>query len=361
MDAADTNFFYIALGVVSAILSAFATWILKVLALKYNLVDKINERKIHSGQIPRLGGTAIWISFSLTFAFAHLLFPQYSVAPPSLQPLIVGAFLSLVLGTFDDIFTISAKMKLLFQITIGLVVWALGFKFYLLLLPFDISLELGLLSLPITIIWIVLCMNVINLIDGLDALCSGLTITALGAILLLDATDNLLTYGFVLVPLIGATIGFIVHNFPPAKIFLGDGGSYFLGFCLAFLIGNVSNTETGSIHILPAALLLGVPLVDTTIAIIRRLIRKKPIFQADNGHLHHRFLNQGFSTKKTLLVMCSIQIVFSTAAAALLVGSFTVQAMGWFLSTSLVGYLFLVTWWNRSSLTEKPESINNLT
>ena len=276
---------------VATLIAFIATPFVKKLAVKVGAIDiPKDERRVHNKPMPLMGGLAIYISVLI----CALIF---SSIDRKLISLLLGGTLILISGIIDDIRELSPRKKLLFQIAASLILIVGGIKINSITNPFSKTgdlIELGILSIPLTIFWVVGITNTLNLIDGLDGLSSG--IAMISAISFMFVAKKL-NYEYVMIIssiLAGACLGFLPYNFNPAKIFAGDTGALFLGFMLAGLsIEGVMKSVATLAFVVPI-IILGVPIFDTAFAILRRLINGKSIVEADKGHLHHRFLNLGF-------------------------------------------------------------------
>lgn len=282
-------------------------------ALYIGAVDKPNARKIHKEPIPTLGGIGIFLAFLIGYMW-------FGVANSLMLSILIASFLVLLLGIFDDIRPIPAKIKFVIQIIIAAIIvfyggLSLG-KITMLGLKFDF----GVLSNYVTIFFIVAIINAINLIDGLDGLASGVSIIYFITIaiiaILLHRTDNL-EFCLCLI-MIGSTLGFLAHNFPPAKIFMGDTGSTFLGLIIAVIaLLGFKNATLTSLFI--PLLVLAIPILDTLFAMIRRELKGEPISKPDKEHTHHQLLKR-FSKTKTLLIIYGVNIIFSIATIFYAIG-----------------------------------------
>jgi UDP-GlcNAc:undecaprenyl-phosphate GlcNAc-1-phosphate transferase len=277
------------------------------LAKKIGAVDKPNNRKVHAKVMPRLGGLAIFIGVIVGY-YAGGLFSQ------QISAISVGAILIILIGILDDFYELSAKIKLLGQIGVaGLVVYS-GLTIDILTIPFVGTYDLGWTTYPITIFWIVAITNAINLIDGLDGLSAGISVISIATIAVMAGfADKILILTLSMI-LLGSIIGFLFYNFHPAKIFMGDTGSLFLGYSISILsLLGLYKSVTLFSFIVPV-IILGVPIFDTSFAIIRRIVNKRPISAPDKSHLHHRLLALGLSHRNTVLVIYGIGIIFSISA-----------------------------------------------
>lgn len=292
-------------------LSMIAVALLIKLAQKNLWFDQHDERKIHSGQIPRLGG----IGFAGTYivmAFVLSATRLIAVLGPRLLPVLVAIPLIVVFGVVDDFKPLRPRYKLLVQSIASVLVMAAGYSFdHLTFAPIGLYLEFGWLRFPLTFFWLVGVTNAINLIDGVDGLAGGVSaLIALSFAFIFSAKGNA---GSALLCLtLAASIGgFLVFNvpLPKAKIFMGDGGSQFLGFTLA-LLPILDSGERGTNLSLPfAAALLMIPIFDTFSAIVRRLRDGRRIDSPDRAHMHHKLMNLGFDARGVDAVVYTLQIL----------------------------------------------------
>ncbi|WP_226580644.1 glycosyltransferase family 4 protein [Halobacillus litoralis] len=288
------------------ITSILVTPLVKKIAIKIGATDQPNHRKVHKNVMPRLGGLAIYLSFALGILF---FFPESEYT----WPVLLGATVIILTGVLDDLRELSAKVKLAGQLLAAAIVVIGGVQVSFINLPFGGELELGYLSIPITVLWIVAITNAINLIDGLDGLAAGVS-----AIALLTISGMAITMGNVFVVfaglmMLGSTLGFLVYNFYPAKIFMGDTGALFLGFMISVLSLLGFKNVTLFSFVIPV-IILGVPISDTLFAIVRRVIQRKPLSAPDKSHLHHCLLNLGYSHPESVLMIYAVSALFSLAA-----------------------------------------------
>ncbi len=304
-------------GLLTSLIVAFiATPYVKKLAVKVGAVDAPDHRKVHTRIMPRMGGLAIYLGYVVAF---FLFVPQTK----EMIGIFIGGTIIMVIGMLDDKLQLSPKWKLIGQLVgTAVVVIPFGLKVGIVDLPYTGFIDfstgwLAWLAIPITVVWIVGVTNAVNLIDGLDGLSAGVSAiaTATMAVIALwvqgDAVVS--TYCFVL---LGAILGFLYFNFHPARIFMGDTGSLFLGFNLAAL-SIMGFKEALFVSFIIPIVVLGVPLWDTFFAIVRRIVNKKPISSPDKGHLHHCLLKMGLSHRTTVLVIYSISVFFGIVAILL--------------------------------------------
>lgn len=282
-------------------------------------MDLPNERKIHKIPVSRLGGVAIWSSTMLTFLL--LVFLSYYPYGSLLSGILLGGSLMFLLGLIDDIYNLNAKFKLFIQIAIVTIVYLLGVKIDTIINPFGGVFELGWLSYPITLLWIVGICNAVNFIDGVDGLAgSVITVNSITlAIVAIAMTPSNPISALIAFILAGSMLAFLAYNFNPAKIFMGDSGALFAGFLLASLsITGVMKTAT--LAILLPFVVLAVPIMDITFSSLRRIMKGTSPFVADSEHIHHKLLKAGFSQNKTVAILTLVAIVGGAIATAL-VGS----------------------------------------
>ena len=270
--------------------------------------DYPNERKVHKKPMPVMGGLMIYLGF----LFGYMLF-----APKTNQmtAILIASFIVILTGVLDAIKPLKAKEKLIGQVAAACIVTFYGKGLLTDISAFGFYFDFGVYAYPLTIIFIVSLMNCINLIDGLDGLSAGISsifFATIGALaFIMNYVGSLeTTIAFIM---LGACLGFLVFNFNPAKIFMGDIGSMFLGFMMATicLLGFKAVTLTSLVVPL---IILAIPILDTLFAILRRIIHHKHIYEADKQHLHHQLLNKKFSQRTTVLIIYAVSILFSLAS-----------------------------------------------
>lgn len=297
-------------------ISLAATPFVISLAHKIGAVDvPDSERRIHKKPIPRLGGLAIFYGFLV----ALLCFAKID---EQLRGILIGALIIVGVGIIDDVKQLRAIIKLGAQLLAAVIVVFHNVRITAISVPGFISetgvLQLGFLSIPITIAWIVGVTNAVNLIDGLDGLAVGVSSIASFSLFFIAILGGEQNVAIISAALAGGCLGFFPYNFNPAKIFMGDTGSQFLGFMLsAICIQGLFKGYVVISFIIPL-LILGLPLFDTIFAIIRRAWNHKPIMGADRGHLHHRLLDSGFSQKQTVAILYIIASILGISAVLVL-------------------------------------------
>ncbi len=280
------------------------------LAHKIGAIDKPDQRKVHARSMPRLGGLSIFLAFIVTMAlFLDVSGPYAGI--------IYGAVIIFAAGLLDDIYSLSPWFKLGSQILAATVAIYFGVLVNFVTNPFDGQLNLGFLAIPLTLLWIVGISNAVNLIDGLDGLAAGVSAiaaTTLGIVALIQGETVAAMAAFILV---AALLGFLPYNFYPARTFMGDCGSNFLGFTLACLAIMALAKGAAVVSLFVPIVILGIPIFDTFFAIIRRIQNKTPIFKPDRGHLHHRLMALGNSHRKSVIIIYGISAFFALIAVAL--------------------------------------------
>jgi len=308
----DTYLIYFAL---SFLVSFVSIPIIIYLSKALNIYDHTDERKIHVGKISRLGGVGIFFGFILPFVI--IVIPQYQLNF-NIYLYLVAIFISFIIGFLDDLKSICAKYKFLLQIITGIIVAFSGLNIDKVMITNEFVIEFGMFSYIITAFWVVMFMNAINLIDGMDGLASGVVFIANVFIFLIAISNNNLFVALTVLLLAGSILGFYCFNFPPAKIFMGDGGAYFLGFMYATLpLMSIQQSSGATLFIIPLILLL-VPITDIFQVILRRMKKGYNIFLADNSHLHHRLLNMGLTTREILILIYTYTFLLGVSSLLML-------------------------------------------
>ncbi len=283
--------------------------ILIKLSKKFQLFDKPSLRKIHKKPVSRLGGVGIFISFILTFYLFSLTKKITFISIPNQPIYFLMLLLSFAVGFADDLFTLRVRYKLLAQIIIAFITSLSGLMIQQITILNSFTIKFGPFSHIITIIWIVSFMNAINFTDGLDGLASGIVIISSIFLFIISILTGNITVVYIILILLGSVIGFYVYNFPPANIFMGDGGSYFLGYMYATIgLMGVQKSTMAIIFIVPIVFML-IPIIDILNVICIRIKNKKNIFLPDNNHLHYKLLSLGLSIKNILTLMYFITFI----------------------------------------------------
>ena len=336
----------IILGIVSFLLSLVLTPLVRDHIGHLGFLDHPDGiRKKHSGPVPRIGGIVIAASYAATFALAFALPFSFThilrEALPGILKLTLVASVVFLTGVLDDMFGLNAWKKLSGIGAAAVFAYWAGIRVDLHLLPAISSYPW--LGFAVTIVWLVWCTNAFNLIDGMDGLATGVGLFASVTMLLAALTQTNMPLALAVMPLVGCLLGFLRYNFSPASAFLGDSGSLLIGFLLA-CYGTVWSEKSVTLIAMIAPLLaVSVPLVDVTLSIARRFLCKRPIFQADRGHIHHKLLERGFSPRGAVLAMYGV--CFLAAASSLLLNAFHNQFGGLiillFCVPALVGVQYL--------------------
>jgi UDP-GlcNAc:undecaprenyl-phosphate GlcNAc-1-phosphate transferase len=276
----------------------------RLLASRLAVLDYPDQRKIHSVPIPSLGGLALLGAFAAAAIVAVKTDPQrFFLFRQPLAGLVIGAAIVTMLGLWDDVRGSGAAIKLAIQGAVGVLMYLYGFRIERITTPFEGILELRWGGLALTVLWYCIMMNAMNLIDGLDGLAAGISAIAGVTIFAISFHWDEPLAAFLALTIVGISVGFLPHNFYPAKIFMGDTGSLLLGFLLASLT-LITNTKAPAILTLLVPLVaLGLPLVDTLYAFLRRCLMRAHPFRADNRHLHHRLLALGLSHKRVVILL----------------------------------------------------------
>ena len=310
----------VALALVLAMVVAFvSTPLVKTLAQKVGAVDVPKDaRRMHDHPIPRMGGLAIFFGFMVS----TLLFVWPSTAQlEQLRGMLLGAVIIVVLGIFDDIYSLRAWFKFLVQIAAALVAVFSGNVVTTISNPNIFSpnpwWELGVLSIPFTVLWIVAITNAVNLIDGLDGLACGVSTISSMTLLVIALVVPEPTVAMLMAALAGGCIGFLPYNINPAKIFMGDTGSTFLGFVLAVVSVQGLFKLYAIISFVVPFLMLGLPIFDTAFAFIRRIAHGQNPMSPDRSHVHHRLIDMGLDQKQAVAVLYVISAILGLSAVVL--------------------------------------------
>jgi UDP-GlcNAc:undecaprenyl-phosphate GlcNAc-1-phosphate transferase len=306
---------------VALALIPFAKWV----ARRVGAVDVGGGRRVHAGAIPRLGGIAVVLGFFIPLG--ALFFTESYVAsifyeqPQRIIGLMGGGLIIALLGAWDDIRGVRPRTKLAIQALAALFAYACGYRIEGMLLPLLGTVHLGWLSIPATCFWFVAIINALNLIDGLDGLAGGVAFFACVGNFVMGYIGDAYMVMLLSATLGGAIVGFLVFNFNPASIFMGDSGSMFLGFVLAAtsLLGALVKNTTVVAIVVPV-MVLGLPIADTAIAMLRRAITRRPIMTADRGHIHHRLLDLGLTHRHAVLSLYGVCAALTVAAVAASLG-----------------------------------------
>lgn len=343
----------VAVFILAMAITALLTPLVRKAALALGAVDEPAARRVHTRRVPRLGGIAIVVGFfvPLVTLFAlrtHAGLVFFSTVPIT-GGLVVGATLVVTAGLVDDLKGLGAKAKLAIQSAAACAAYAGGMRVDGIDLPGVGAINLGWFALPATVVWIVGIVNAMNLIDGLDGLAAGVAFFAcLTNFTIATLTGNVFIL-LITASLGGAVIGFLFYNFNPAKIFMGDSGSMFLGFVLASasLLGAGTQKSPTLIAIVVPILALGLPITDMLMTIARRFLSRRSIFAADRGHIHHRLLDMGLTHRRSVLSLYLLSIAFTIVALIAYFGrSWQIGFALFTLTAILVGVVRFVGYFN---------------
>lgn len=291
-------------------------------AVRHGWLDQPSARKVHAHPTPRVGGIAVAIAFFVPLGALALYTNDISeTLHADHQRLVVfvgGGIAILALGVYDDLKGAGARLKLIVQSLVAIGLWTAGFRIELLGNPFGETFQLGFFSLPLTMLWFVGVTNALNLIDGLDGLAAGIALSTSVVLFGVAFVDQAWLVCLLMVALAGALVGFLFFNFNPARIFLGDSGSMFLGFTLAAISVWTQRKGATAVALLIPVIALGVPILDTSLSVVRRLARRQNPFQADREHVHHRLLELGLSHRTAVITLYTVSGVFALGALSLL-------------------------------------------
>lgn len=333
MDTTNINFVLLVAAMICAALISFtSTPIARVLAFRMGALDVPRDnRRMHRTPIPRMGGLAVFFAFCV----ASAVFCEYN---DTLLSIWFGGLLIVVLGMLDDTLNLNAWLKLVMQIVIALIPVSQGIVIDRIMI-FGRYINFGAFAIPVTVFWIVALVNAINLIDGLDGLCSGIAAICSMSMLLVSIVlaDNPASTAMTAV-LAGSCLGFLPYNTNPAKIFLGDTGALFLGYSMAVLsIDGLFKLHAVLSFVIPVSI-FGLPLFDTAFAFARRIAHGKSPFSADRGHIHHRLIDMGFNQKQTVGILYAICGILGISAVL-----FTIENLWKAAIVILVGFgIFIV-------------------
>lgn len=317
---------YIATLLVAWLGATLLTPVARKLGFRLGAVSQPGGRNVHASVIPRLGGLAIYGAFVL--AIGALLSVDSSVAHivrgegRQAAGLLVGGTAMSVVGLVDDTRGLRALHKFGAQLVVATFAFVCGFRIAAISVPVLGNLSMGIFAYPVTVLWITGIVNAVNLIDGLDGLAAGVVLFAGLTNLAISVLTGSVFIAVTMAAVIGALLGFLMFNFNPARIFMGDSGSYFLGYVLAttVLFGATSQKASTAVSLLVPCLALGVPIFDTLFSIARRFLERRPLFSPDRGHIHHRLIDMGLTQRRAVLILYGVSAFFSVAAIAISLG-----------------------------------------
>jgi UDP-GlcNAc:undecaprenyl-phosphate GlcNAc-1-phosphate transferase len=310
-------------------------------------LDKPNWRKMNKAPMPLLGGAAIYLGFLASIVIFMNQDP-FMAESNRLGGVLLGSFIIVLTGVFDDIKGMTAIVKLLFQIAAAVTVYLFGFSILKISSPFGGSYQIPeIVRMGITVFWIVGFTNAVNLLDGLDGLSSGVVAIISGSLFFASLKANNPVMALLSISICASSLGFLPYNFYPAKIFMGDSGSLLLGFILSIISIEGAYKSATLTTILVPVIAMAIPFLDTALAIIRRVLSGRGIMKADKEHIHHRLLFREGSQKKAVLTLYSLTLSFGLIAIAL-----SGMKGIWAYSAIAVTILLTLRWLNNSKLLE---------
>jgi len=338
---------YGAVFALAAAMAFAATLVVRSCARRARVVDRPDGfRKTQEGGVPLLGGIGVFVAFCGSIIIVRALVPAPQLtdftAGGDVRLVFAGAAAVMLLGLLDDVWGLRARWRLLGMLTVSISMYVAGFRITAVSNPFGGALELGWLALPITVFWFLGCMNAINLIDGLDGLAAGVAFFASGAVLLAGMALGNAPASLMAAALCGACVGFLVLNFHPASIYLGDCGSLLLGFLLACVGLRGAQKSQMVVALLIPLIALGLPIMDTSLAILRRWLKAVPFFCSDRQHIHHKLLEMGLSHRTAVLIMYGGCLILAELAL-LMTATNSRQAAALLLVLGLLTYLAVRT------------------
>jgi UDP-GlcNAc:undecaprenyl-phosphate GlcNAc-1-phosphate transferase len=318
---------------IALVISFLMTPVVKSFAYKVGAVDVPKDaRRMHHVPIPRLGGLAIFIGFIVSI----LLFTEIT---PQMKGILLGAVIIVVLGVVDDITPLPAMLKFVIQIAAALIPTLHGVVIHVISNPNLLSdnpyWNMGVLSIPITVLWIVAITNSVNLIDGLDGLANGVSAISATTVLVIAMLVSESQVAIVMAALVGACVGFMPYNMNPAKMFMGDTGATFLGYILATMSIQGLFKFYAIVSFAVPFLILGLPIFDTAFAFIRRIAHGQSPMKADRSHVHHRLIDMGLNQKQAVATLYVISAILGLSAVVLTTSG-ELKAMVFFVALCIV-------------------------
>lgn len=329
------TFQFVPILVVGFAASLGLTPLSRQIAMRMGVVDKPSQRKIHQGQMPLMGGLAIYVAFAISL----LLFspPQYLI---ELGAVLSGAASLAFIGFLDDRFILGTRIRLYVMFFASCVLIIAGIQIRLFGTP--------LLDWPLTVIWVIAITNAVNFLDNMDGLAAGLSSIAAGFFMFIAFTEGLTLVSSLAAALLGSAVGFLIYNFNPASTFMGDMGALVLGFVLAVLgIKLEFGSQPPSITWMVPVLVLALPIFDINLVVITRLLEKRAITDAGKDHTSHRIMTLGFSQRQTLFILYGACILFGSIALAISHAPTNIAWQIGVVSISVLAGLFLMMFWIR--------------
>ncbi|WCJ59753.1 MraY family glycosyltransferase [Fontisphaera persica] len=354
---------YAVLVALSCGLALVLTPLIRRLALRANVLDHPGTRKIHHRPIPLLGGLAIalamWLPITALWLYDNRVAAFLRAREGMVLQILLSGLAMLLLGVYDDLRGLNARKKLMAQLPVALVLVISGVGFESITIPSLGSVPLGWAGPVLTLLWLVGITNAINLVDGIDGLASGVAFFAATTIAVISIYNDNVVGAVIMTALAGACLGFLPYNFNPARIFLGDTGSLFLGMTLAVSSLLTSQKGTLAASLLIPVLVLGFPVIDTLLAMVRRAVRGKSMFSGDAGHIHHRLLARGLSHRQASLIIYAFCLLCGLVALVTVMENSMGMAFGFaaLFVVLFAGLRALGYWKALSQLGKSPERL----
>jgi UDP-GlcNAc:undecaprenyl-phosphate GlcNAc-1-phosphate transferase len=333
--------FLFAVGV-GFVVAALLTPVVARLAVSWGWTDRPDgRRKLHRRPVPAVGGVAVVLGFSVAAAqlrwFEGSLFPDLTSFHALWEPLLVAAVGVTAIGLLDDARGIGPLAKLAGQTAAAVYLYYQGFQVSQISNPYGGAIELGMLALPVTLLWLVGMSNAFNLIDGMDGLAAGIALVSTLGLLVAAAVNGKTEVVLAAGALAGALAGFLPYNFTPARVFLGDCGALPVGFMLAAIALRGSVKASAAVAVAVPLLALALPILDVGLAVVRRFMRRKPFFQGDRDHIHHRLVDMGLTPRRAVVTLYGVAVLFTGLALLVAMGP---RQVGW----AAAAIALLVVW-----------------
>ena len=333
--------------ITSLLISLFTTFFTRKFAIKYKLGVFPDQRKVHKSFMPHLGGIGIFCGFISGLITAIFIVPEFlDIILKDYIGIIIASVLIFILGLVDDIKGLTPGIKFTGQFIAVTIIIFFGFEINVVDNPIGSIINLGLVSIPITYLWVIGVNNAVNLLDGLDGLAAGVCVIVGIVFLISGLQNNDLATIILTIALIGSLLGFLRFNSHPASIFMGDTGSLFLGFIVAVLGIKAFYSADSSVKLIIPIIALAIPIGDTSVAFFRRLNQGKHPFKPDKDHLHHRLIYLGLSHRQAVYIIYFISILYAISAYLILTQStffgvviFSVTVIISFIGLKRIGYL----------------------
>lgn len=307
----------------SLLLSLAFTPLVIFIARALNIYDDLHARKVHAQAVPRIGGVGIFLAMMALTIPALLLNNTIGIAFQAIQSqvlaLLAAGTLIFLMGFTDDLCRLRARTKFIVQILAALLVCGYGIRIESINVADWFTIRFGPLSWPLTVLWIVGITNAVNFIDGLDGLAAGIAAITCGVIALLALLSGQAVMAVLMLALLGSLIGFLAFNFNPARLFMGDSGSMFLGFMLAAASVMCAHKASALIGLALPFLALGIPIFDTLFSMLRRLLERRSIFSPDRSHIHHRLIDMGLQQRHVVLFLYTVTLLITALGMFMMV------------------------------------------